>query len=423
MWCLHFLTLFCFLSSASITNSLVLVDLDLTTVFPTVQYSISAQSVEPTTQYNFTIPSNSAISGLSFSELSTETKLTYKRFLDNDLMYYTVEIPESTSIHLTAKFSHHSGIVPMPAQISQFDISEAHYYTTICPVSPYHTKSCQVVIHHTGPFTVLSEEYDHNPIDNATTVGPINDIEPLHETSFIGHYYPHPSMKITQLIHRIDLPTIGNNVAIEDNYNDLINNAAKVVDGFSRFDFQENVGNYPNAIGFFEIAMDRRADNIFYKDVSGNISTSAVQVFDENITLVTLPRFPLLGGWKTSFTVGYEVPKSVMVSSGKVTITLPQMKYGFVEEMVVKVLLPDSATFKSVDVDAEVTHIDVPSFLSFTSRTEVTITLKNINIMETTNIDIFYTEALSAGMNKMITFGAYIVVLAITFFVFIKLSA
>ena len=50
------------------------------------------------------------------------------------------------------------------------------------------------------------------------------------------------------------------------------------------------------------------ATDAYYRDDIGNISTSALRILDEAVELEIRPRFPLFGGWKTHYLIGYNVP-------------------------------------------------------------------------------------------------------------------
>ena len=50
------------------------------------------------------------------------------------------------------------------------------------------------------------------------------------------------------------------------------------------------------------------ARDIYYRDEIGNISTSHLREMDDSVELELRPRFPLFGGWKTHYYIGYNVP-------------------------------------------------------------------------------------------------------------------
>ena len=50
------------------------------------------------------------------------------------------------------------------------------------------------------------------------------------------------------------------------------------------------------------------AKDVYYRDEIGNISTSHMHESDDGVELELRPRFPLFGGWKTNYYIGYNVP-------------------------------------------------------------------------------------------------------------------
>ena len=50
------------------------------------------------------------------------------------------------------------------------------------------------------------------------------------------------------------------------------------------------------------------ARDVYYRDEIGNISTSNLREIDDQMELELRPRFPLFGGWKTHYYIGYNVP-------------------------------------------------------------------------------------------------------------------
>lgn len=50
------------------------------------------------------------------------------------------------------------------------------------------------------------------------------------------------------------------------------------------------------------------AQDVYYRDEIGNISTSHLQVLDDSVEVEVKPRFPLFGGWKTHYIIGYNLP-------------------------------------------------------------------------------------------------------------------
>lgn len=59
---------------------------------------------------------------------------------------------------------------------------------------------------------------------------------------------------------------------------------------------------------FFETLLPASSKDIYYRDEIGNISTSSVRRMTDAVELTIQPRFPLFGGWRTDYVLGYNVP-------------------------------------------------------------------------------------------------------------------
>lgn len=59
---------------------------------------------------------------------------------------------------------------------------------------------------------------------------------------------------------------------------------------------------------FKQTILPASAQDVYYRDEIGNISTSHLQVLDDSVEVEVRPRFPLFGGWKTHYIIGYNLP-------------------------------------------------------------------------------------------------------------------
>lgn len=67
--------------------------------------------------------------------------------------------------------------------------------------------------------------------------------------------------------------------------------------------------------------MPAAATDIYYRDEIGNISTSHLRVLEDAVEVDIRPRFPLFGGWKTHYLLGYNLPSyEYLFNSGKIII-------------------------------------------------------------------------------------------------------
>ena len=89
------------------------------------------------------------------------------------------------------------------------------------------------------------------------------------------------------------------------------------------------------------------ARDAYYRDIIGNVSTSHFHSTFTESKLELGMRFPLYGGWKTSFYMGYNLPISGFVESnsdGRYEMTV-DLSTPFAaintEELTVRVILPE----------------------------------------------------------------------------------
>lgn len=135
--------------------------------------------------------------------------------------------------------------------------------------------------------------------------------------------------------------------------------------------------------------INRKAKNIFYRDQIGNISSSDVRPFRDDLIVTLKPRFPLFGGWKTYYKLGYQLPLDEVVTKNGASHTL---RVNFIdhiydnlviEEATVKIILPEGAQIRSVvypfDVERLPDQVKL-TYLDLVGRT--IITMKKSNLVE-----------------------------------------
>ena len=180
-------------------------------------------------------------------------------------------------------------------------------------------------------------------------------------------------------------------IAIEEIY-ELKHNGAKLKGGFSRFDYMmRRTGpspSYRSLIGTLPL----QANNIYYRDQIGNISTSYLRNGDGELELEIETRFPMFGGWQTQFYIGYSIPTEVALFVDSLTGRY-NLKFDFftlfedvwVEDMEIKVVLPEGATDIKVEVPYPVEQSWTRRFTYLDSQFNggrPVLTLRGKNIVE-----------------------------------------
>lgn len=92
---------------------------------------------------------------------------------------------------------------------------------------------------------------------------------------------------------------------------DVSNTGAKLKGPFSRYEYQRDpTGSGQSSIKSWKTKLPSGSHDIYYRDEIGNISTSNVRQSAGSVVVDIRPRFPLFGGWKTEYVLGYVLPST-----------------------------------------------------------------------------------------------------------------
>ncbi|CAG9862983.1 unnamed protein product [Phyllotreta striolata] len=236
---------------------------------------------------------------------------------------------------------------PYPSSIAQKEKQLVRYFGNHYMYSPYTVAKQKTEV-------VLSlrsvENYTKlKPVtqsDNVITYGPYTDVKPYTEDQLIVHYENNaPFLTVTNLHRLIEVSHWGN-IAIEEEI-EIKHTGAKLKGPFSRYDYQRDTVNSQHSIKSYVTVLPATAHSIYYRDSNGNISTSAVKHRKDWIELELRPRFPLFGGWQSSYTLGYSVPSYQYLyrtAEGQNVLTMRFIDHVFddmyVEDVTTSIVLP-----------------------------------------------------------------------------------
>lgn len=291
---------------------------------------------------------------------------------------------ESTTLKVVAQFGHQ--FQAFPESIAQTETQLVKYQDAHYLFSPYHTNKCTTIVKLASAAIQTSSQLLPTKIDGDTiTYGPYSNISPYSLSPLYVHFEStQPFITATKLVREYEVSHWGN-VAVED-FAAISNTGAKLKGGFSRYTYQmaTPVGPSP-ALKEFEITLPDGASDVYYKDAIGNISTSAWWKKRFQVQ----PRYPLFGGWNTTYCIGYNLPLDRYLGISKkaadvFTLSVPVgPAYGFdlfVQKHIVKVILPEGASDIKVEApfhmeqsfDQRTTYLDV------TGRTVVVLEAQNL---------------------------------------------
>ena len=278
---------------------------------------------------------------------------------------------------------------PYPKKIGIFDQQLMLFVDNIHFLSQYPTKQAVTTVKFPNSEVESYTKPNDVPYDlkgKTLKYGPVSDLKSFAKHEFRAHYQnPKPIPYFTKVVREIEVSHWGN-IAVSDWYT-LVNRGAEVKGEFSRFDYSNRYKNSAvNALKQLEAILPRSAWGLYYRDHVGNVSTSNAKQHANYVHLSINPRYPIMGGWKDTFNIGYNLPTKFFLKSSQDQFLL-NITFGFpfkeiiAEEMTVKIILPEGSSnithFLPFDVDKtyyETTH----SFLDFRGKTVIVFEKKNV---------------------------------------------
>lgn len=259
----------------------------------------------------------------------------------------TVPKGEQGTIQLTAFYTH--ALIPYPTQVTQAEKQYVEYFDSHLWPSLYETTSQTTSVKCPGEILSFAKHEPTEKKGSKVVYGPYQSVQPLASEfgSMKLHLKNHaPFITLTNVVKEIELSMWGR-VSVEEVY-DLLHSGAVLKGGFSRLDYTMN-GKTGASFNQVRAILPKDAENVYYRDIIGNITTSRLRVSKLQQELELQPRFPIFGGWKTQWYMGYSVPTAgVLIRKGnsyslKMAISTP-IEEATVDDLTVKVILPEGAT-------------------------------------------------------------------------------
>jgi oligosaccharyltransferase complex subunit alpha (ribophorin I) len=175
------------------------------------------------------------------------------------------------------------------------------------------------------------------------------------------------------------------------------------------------------------------ASDIYYRDEIGNISTSNTRIKKDSVELNLKLRFPLFGGWKTRYTIGYNVPSyEYLYNSGDqyiLDMRLIDHIYDdmVVDEMTVQIILPEGSTNTKLNLPYEISRLPGSlqyTYLDTTGRPVISVAKKNLVENHIQNFKLSYTfpKLLMIQEPLLVTIALYLLFLLVIIYVRLDFS-
>lgn len=262
---------------------------------------------------------------------------------------------------VTATGFYVRAFTPFPAEVKQGEPQLMVYQDNLYAVSPYIVSSQTTEVElPTSDIKSYTQVKPASASGSTVTFGRYDSIQPFTYEELKVHFaHPKPFMQVTQLVREIEVSHWGN-IYVEEVY-ELKNGGSKHKGQFSRLKYgalvQQNMGN---SFRDMTARLPPTARSLYYKDLIGNISSSRVRSTMTETILEFETRYPLQGGWKVDFTLGYSLPLQGFLyhtssSSRQLVIDFGSPLDGvIVDELIVKVVLPEGASNLQVSLPFEV---------------------------------------------------------------------
>ncbi|CAG9971398.1 unnamed protein product [Clonostachys byssicola] len=239
-----------------------------------------------------------------------------------------------------------------------------------------------------------------------------------------------PVTHISELERDIEVSHWGGNVAFEERYV-LHHQGANLSSQFNRVKWAQSQYFNPASHALKEMRFPLQVGSVdtYFTDTIGNVSTSRFRSNKREALLELKPRYPIFGGWKYPFTIGWNSNAANFVrktATGGFVFKAPflegpkQAEGVEYENINVRVLLPEGA--ENVKLLADVpessiveTTVDVhKTYLDTIGRTAVTIKARNlVDEFKDRDLIIYYEVPSAMTLRKpLVIFASFLTVYA-----------
>ncbi|XP_059317451.1 dolichyl-diphosphooligosaccharide--protein glycosyltransferase subunit 1B [Lycium ferocissimum] len=337
------------------------------------------------------------------SYLPLEVKPTDLPDGPNGTKYYLIHLlkplgkSEAISLEILYIFTH--SLEPFPAEISQSESQLVYYRDSAKILSPYLIKQQATIIK--TPTSRVESFTRVVPTDRANTelrYGPYEEQPPYTYSPVIVHFENNNAFAVVkELVREIEISHWGS-IQVTEHY-ELVHAGARHKGVFSRVEYQSRP-SHSGASSFKHLLAELppRVHSVYYRDNIGNISSSRLRTNFKKSELLIEPRYPLFGGWKSTFVVGYGVPLEDFLFEAADGRRYLNYSFGcplvetVVEKLTVKVVLPEGSKNPSAVVPFPVEERAERkySYLDVVGRTVVVLEKANVVPEHNSPFQVYY---------------------------------
>ena len=307
------------------------------------------------------------------------------------------------------------------------------FIDTVNLISPYRVKSTttKVILPSEKTKLIKYTKANSNQSGDKLIYGLTEEIPPFSTRKLYIHYLNNkPLMVFNYAIKTFQVSHWGN-IAVTEEYQ-IENIGAKLIGEFGRIDYDEGVTGGKNALKKISAKLPLRAWGLWYRDEIGNVSTSNAKRDMNDVSLELTPRFPILGGWKSNYDIGYNLPTKFHVKTNEegnyrvnLTFGMPY-KNMLAKNYTVKIILPEGADNIKVnlpiDTQYSVEYDKDYGCLDLFGRKSIIIRLNNMYDVYNTNIFISYDYQWTMLFVKPVILIVYFLILFTIFIIYSRVN-
>ncbi|GAB4854953.1 Dolichyl-diphosphooligosaccharide--protein glycosyltransferase subunit 1B, variant 2 [Ancistrocladus abbreviatus] len=336
----------------------------------------------------------------TYSPLDVKPKLSDG---PNGTKYFSISLlnplgtGESVTLEVLYILTH--SLEPFPAEISQSESQLVYYRDSATMLSPYQIKQQTTFIKTSN--TKVESYTMVEPTSRAgleLKYGPYDDRLPYSFSPIIVHFENNnPFAVVEELVREVEISHWGS-IQVTERYK-LVHAGARHKGVFSRVEYQSRPSI--SGVSSFKHLLARlppRVHSVYYRDEIGNISSSHLRTDSRKSELEIEPRYPLFGGWKATFVIGYGLPLQDFVyesADGRrylnFTFGCPLMET-VVDKLTIKVVLPEGSMDPSAvaPFPLQQTLETSYSYLDIVGRTVVVLEKENVVPEHNVPFQVYY---------------------------------
>jgi len=263
-------------------------------------------------------------------------------------------------------------------------------------------------LHHFSPYTIRREQVtfifpakkilSHSPVEGGKKAGKsityadFKDLEASQTEKFNAHYEANIQFLSTHYLFREVEVSHWGNVKVENKAE--VKHRGAALDGtFSRVQYGHDGGDDASNVHWvpkLTAVLPTDSYDVYYGDAIGNISTSRMRQHHDRVEIEMRPRTPLFGGWKSDYTLRYNLPSEKALfhsrsDSSRFTLKLQAIDNLYsnqvVDEVEINIVLPEPAIDIQVKVPAgyERGHDQLKyTYLDISGRPTIVLRAKNL---------------------------------------------